>query len=87
MFERVRALWQENRAGLAGSVALHLLFFVVTLWWGFAHPVVRQPPLKAMLVDLVARPVEVAGPSGGNHAVQRAPMPAAPKTAASSPRP
>lgn len=80
MFERVRALWQENRAGLAGSVLLHLLFLLITLWWGITHPINRQPPLKAMLVDLVAQPVSVPGPSGGSHAVQRAPIPAAPKT-------
>jgi len=80
MFERVRALWQENRAGLTGSVLLHLLFLAILLWWGMHHPVVRQPPLKAMLVDLVARPVEVPGPSGGTHAVLHAPVPAAPKT-------
>ena len=57
MFERVRALWQENRAGFTGSVLLHLLFVLITLWWGLSHPVMRQPPLKAMLVDLVARPI------------------------------
>ena len=80
MFERARALWQENRAGLAGSVLLHLLFLVVTLWWGVNHPVLRQPPLKAMLVDLVAQPIAVPGPPGGNHAILHAPLPAAPKT-------
>ena len=80
MFERARALWQENRAGFAGSVLLHLLFLLITVWWGVSHAVIHQPPLKAMLVDLVARPVDVPGPSGGSHAVIRAPLPAAPKT-------
>ncbi|HKD47586.1 MAG TPA: hypothetical protein VKB67_07865 [Rhizomicrobium sp.] len=80
MFKRVRALWQENRAGLAGSVLLHLVFLLVTLWWGVTHPVLRQPPLKAMLVDLVAQPIAVPGPPGGSHAILHAPLPAAPKT-------
>jgi len=86
MFERVRALWQENRAGLTGSVLLHLLFVLITLWWGLSHPVMRQPPLKAMLVDLVARPIEVPGPSGGTHAIVHAPLPAAPKTEGVKPK-
>jgi hypothetical protein len=80
MYQRVRALWQQNGAGLAGSVALHLLVLLAILWWGVSHAVMRQPPLKAMLVDLVARPLDVPGPSGGTHAVLRAPLPAAPKT-------
>ena len=80
MYERVRALWQRNGAGFAGSLLLHLLVLLAILWWGVSHAVVRQPPLKAMLVDLVARPVEVPGPSGGTHAILRAPLPAAPKT-------
>jgi hypothetical protein len=86
MFERVRALWQENRAGLTGSVLLHLFFVLITLWWGLSHPVMRQPPLKAMLVDLVARPIEVPGPSGGTHAILHAPLPAAPKTEGVKPK-
>lgn len=86
MVERVRALWHENRAGFAGSVLLHLLFLLITLWWGISHPINRQPPLKAMLVDLVAQPVQVPGPSGGSHAVVRAPVPAAPKTAGVKPK-
>jgi hypothetical protein len=79
MYERARALWHENRAGLAGSVLLHVLFVAVILWWGITHPVIRQPPLKAMLVDLVAQPIAVPGPSGGSRAVLHAPLPAAPK--------
>lgn len=79
MLQTVRNLWQENRAGLTGSVLLHLLFILVALWWGIAHPVTRQPPLKAMLVDLVAAPTIVPGPSGGAETPLRAPLPAAPK--------
>ena len=86
MFERVRALWHENRAGLTGSVLLHLLFLAIALWWGITHPVNRQAPIKPMLVDLVARPVEVPGPSGGTHAIVRAPVPAAPKTEGVKPK-
>jgi len=83
MFERVRTLWQQNRAGLAGSALLHLLFVVIVLWWGLTYPVVRQSAVKPILLDLVARPVEVPvlGPSGGSHAILHAPVPAAPKTA------
>lgn len=80
MFERVRELWQENRAGFTGAALLHLLFFLITLWWGIQHPLIPQPPLKAMLVDLVALPTVVPGPSGGSHAILHAPVPAAPKT-------
>ncbi len=79
MFQRARTLWQENRAGLTGSVLLHLVFVSICLWWGFSHPLVRQPPLKAMLVDLVAAPTIVPGPSGGAQTPLRAPVPAAPK--------
>lgn len=86
MLERARALWQENRTGLAGSVLLHLLFLLITLLWGITHPVIRQPPIKAMLVDLVPRPVEVPGPSGGSHAILHAPVPAAPKTEGVKPK-
>lgn len=86
MLDRVRALWHENRAGLVGSVALHLLFFAITLWWGVTHPLNRQAPLKPMLVDLVARPIEVPGPSGGTRAILHVPVPAAPKTEGVKPK-
>jgi hypothetical protein len=79
MLQTIRNLWQENRAGLTGSVLLHLLVVLVALWWGIAHPVAHQPPLKAMLVDLVAAPTIVPGPSGGAETPLRAPLPAAPK--------
>lgn len=74
-----RSLWQENRAGLAGSVLLHIAFVLIAIWWSVSHPVARQPPLKAMLVDLVATPTIVPGPSGGAEAPLRAPVPSAPK--------
>jgi hypothetical protein len=80
MFQRARTLWQENRAGLTGSVLLHLVFILICLWWGFSHPLVRQPPLKAMLVDLVTTPTTIPGPSGGAQTPLHAPVPAAPKT-------
>jgi hypothetical protein len=88
MFERVRALWQENRAGFTGSVLLHVLFVAIVLWWGMTHPVLRQAPIKPILLDLVEKPVEVPvlGPSGGSHAILRAPLPAAPKTEGVKPK-
>ena len=79
MLQRARILWQENRAGLTGSVLLHLLFLLIIVWWGITHPVARQPPLKAMLVDIVTAPAIVPGPSGGAQTPLRAPVPAAPK--------
>ena len=79
MLQRARILWQENRAGVTGSVLLHLFFLLLALWWGVTHPVARQPPLKAMLVDIVAAPANVPGPSGGAQTPLRAPIPAAPK--------
>jgi hypothetical protein len=79
MFQAVHDLWQKNRAGLTGSVLLHILFVLIVLWWSLSHPIVRQPPLKAMLVDLVAAPTIVPGPSGGAQTPLRAPVPAAPK--------
>jgi hypothetical protein len=79
MLQRARTLWQENRAGLTGSALLHLLFLLLVVWWGITHPVARQPPLKAMLVDLVTAPTIIPGPSGGAETPLRAPVPAAPK--------
>ena len=79
MYQAAHDLWQKNRAGLTGSVLLHVLFILVILWWGLSHPLVPQPPLKAMLVDLVTAPTIVPGPSGGAETPLRAPVPAAPK--------
>lgn len=79
MIQAARTLWQENRAGLTGSLLLHLMVALLALWWGVTHPVARQPPLKAMLVDLVALPTIVPGPPGGAETPLRAPVPTAPK--------
>ena len=89
MFQRARTLWQENRAGLTGSVLLHILSLSwSSLWWGLGHPVVRQPPLKAMLVDLVAAPTDRARAlPAAPQTPLRAPVPAAPKSRACGQRP
>ena len=79
MLQSARTLWQENRAGLTGSVLLHLFFVAFIVLWGMTHPVARQTPLKAMLVDLVTAPTIVPGPPGGAETPLRAPVPAAPK--------
>jgi hypothetical protein len=63
MWERTH--WQDNRRGLAGSLLLHGLALALWLNWSLSHPVGQPPPLKAMLVDLVAMPVIAPGTSGG----------------------
>jgi hypothetical protein len=79
MIQTTRNLWQENRAGLTGSFLLHIVAVLIALWWGMTHPVARQPPLKAMLVDLVTAPTIVPGPPGGAQTPLRVPAPTAPK--------
>jgi hypothetical protein len=79
MLQAARTLWQENRAGVTGSLLLHLAIALLALWWGMTHPVTRQPPLKAMLVDLVTAPVIAPGPPGGAEEPLRASVPTAPK--------
>jgi hypothetical protein len=79
MLQRARALWQENRAGLTGSVLLHLAFILIALWWSITHPVARQPPLKPMLVDLVVLPPAIPGPQGGAERSRPVATPSAPK--------
>lgn len=79
MIQTARTLWQENRAGVTGSLLLHLVLAMLALWWSVTHPVARQAPLKAMLVDLVAPPTIVPGPPGGTDVPLRAPVPTAPK--------
>ncbi len=86
MRQWAREVWQENRAGLTGSFILHILFALILLFWGITHPLIRQPPLKAMLVDLVAAPVRVPGPSGGAQTPLRAPIPTAPRTPGMRPK-
>ncbi|HWY60315.1 MAG TPA: hypothetical protein VNW15_00290 [Rhizomicrobium sp.] len=63
--------WQRNRAGLTGSLLLHLLILVLWLTWSFNNPVAPAPPLKAMLVDLVNLPVVAPGNPGGAPQVAR----------------
>ena len=40
---------------------LHLARRVLWLWWHLGHPVPANPPLTAMMVDLVAQPVIAPG--------------------------
>jgi hypothetical protein len=63
--------WQRNRAGLTGSLALHVLVLALWLAWSLGHPVAQAPPLKAMLVDLVNLPVVAPGRPGGAPQVAR----------------
>ncbi|MBN9553439.1 MAG: cell envelope integrity protein TolA [Alphaproteobacteria bacterium] len=86
MLQRARALWQENRAGLTGSVLLHLAFILIAFWWSITHPVARQPPLKPMLVDLVVLPPAIPGPQGGAERSRPAATPSAPKVEGVRPR-
>jgi hypothetical protein len=60
-----RETWQENRAGLTGSLLLHGLLLALLLLWSLQHPPNPAPPLKAMLVDLVTVPVIAPGAAGG----------------------
>ncbi len=86
MIQAARNLWQENRTGLAGSLLLHLVLALVALWWGLIHPVTPQPPLKAMLVDLVTAPTIIPGPPGGAETPLRAAIPTTPKIQGVRPR-
>ncbi len=86
MIQAARNLWQENRTGLTGSLLLHLVLVLMALWWSMTHPAARQPPLKAMLVDLVTAPTIVPGPPGGAETPLRATVPVAPKIQGVRPR-
>jgi hypothetical protein len=66
-----RHAWQENRAGLIGSLLLHGLVLALWLGWSFGHPSQPTPPLKAMLVDLVNQPVIAPGTASGAPQVAR----------------
>ena len=57
--------WRQNRAGLAGSLLLHLVALALWLDWSFGHPPPSAPPLKAMFVDLVNLPAVAPGQAGG----------------------
>jgi hypothetical protein len=65
------ATWRQNRAGVTGSVLLHILALVIWLSWSLQHPVQTAPPLKAMLVDLVNLPVVTPGIAGGTPQVAK----------------
>ena len=71
MVRSYRERWQQNRAGLTGSLLLHGLAVALWLAWSLGHPVRPAPPLKAMLVDLVKLPVIAPGVSGGALQVAR----------------
>jgi hypothetical protein len=66
-----RATWRQNRAGVTGSVLLHILGLALWLSWSLLHPVRTAPPLQAMLVDLVNLPVVAPGIAGGAPRVAR----------------
>jgi hypothetical protein len=76
---RTDATWRENRAGVTGSVLLHVLALALWLTWSLQHPAQKAQPLKAMLVDLVNLPVVAPGIAGGAPQI-------APPHAASAPR-
>jgi hypothetical protein len=71
--------WRDNRAGVTGSVLLHMAALALWLSWSVQHPAQKAQPLKAMLVDLVNLPVVAPGLAGG------APQTAPPR-AASAPK-
>ena len=76
---RTLAAWRKNRAGVTGSVLLHIAALALWLSWSLQHPVRKAEPLKAMLVDLVNLPVVAPGLAGGAPQV-------APPRAASAPK-
>jgi hypothetical protein len=57
--------WRDNGKGLTGSLLLHGLILALWLNWSITHPAPQPPPLKAMLVDLVAEPMTQPGAAGG----------------------
>ena len=73
-----RDLWRQNRPGLLASVLLHGAGFLIWLLWHLTNPLIQQPLLKAMLVELVAAPVIAPGPAGGAIALPHGPPRAAP---------
>ena len=81
-----RATWQENRAGITGSILLHVLALALWLTWSLAHPERTAPPLKAMLVDLVNLPVVAPGITGGAPVVARPHPATAPRIAGVRPQ-
>ena len=71
--------WRDNRAGVTGSVLLHMVALALWLFWSVQHPAQKAQPLKAMLVDLVNLPVVAPGLAGGAPQI-------APPRAASAPK-
>jgi hypothetical protein len=74
-----RATWRQNRAGVTGSVLLHILALALWLSWSLLHPVQKAQPLRAMLVDLVNLPVVAPGIAGGAPQVARSHEASAPR--------
>ena len=62
---RTQAAWRDNRKGVTLSLLLHGLALALWLSWSIQHPNPTRPPLKALLVDLVAAPVTEPGAAGG----------------------
>jgi hypothetical protein len=82
----LRQSWQENRAGVTGSLLLHALVLALWLAWSFGHPSRPAVPLKAMLVDLVNLPVVAPGAPGGAQEVARPREARAPRSAGVTPK-
>lgn len=78
--------WRRNRAGLAGSLLLHMLALALWLGWSLNHPVIKATPLKAMLVDLVDLPVVAPGTPGGAPQVARPRQASAPRILGVTPK-
>ena len=81
-----RDLWRRNRAGLLASVLLHGAAVLLWLGWHLGHPLIAQPPLKAMSVDLVAAPIIAPGPAGGAMTPVRGPARSAPRIMGVTPK-
>ena len=78
--------WQKNRAGVTGSLLLHVMAVVLWLAWSLHHPLLEAPPLKAMLVDLVRLPVVANGTPGGATQVAQPRLARAPRALGVTPK-
>jgi hypothetical protein len=81
-----RDLWRRNRAGLLASVLLHGAAVLLWLGWHLGHPLIAQPPLQAMSVDLVTAPIITPGPAGGAMMPVRGPARSAPRILGVTPK-
>jgi hypothetical protein len=81
---KIADAWRDGR-GFAVSILLHLTVLLV-LWWHFAQTLPPNPPLKAMMVDLVAQPLVAPGPAGGASLPVHAPERAAPHVTGVTPK-